>query len=104
MTKRISTAMLMAASGLALLSPSALASAGYQGEDSNGCQAYVDGNNAWTDCDPASTDGQLATKAVCTSGEEKESAWSFVGAGSRVTRVALVTCDSGVLNAETIRL
>lgn len=48
-TKRISTAMLMAASGLALLSPSALASAGYQGEDSNGCQAYVDGNNAWTD-------------------------------------------------------
>ena len=102
MKKKIFSAALAAATTLSFIAPATFAAEGYRGGKSHGCQAYIHGTNAWTNCSPATKSGQVATKAWCTAQPTRLSRWSYVGKGANVTQIALVGCTVNVHSAQTI--
>ncbi|KQB83601.1 hypothetical protein Cocul_01671 [Corynebacterium oculi] len=100
--KKISSALLTVATAAALLAPASYAAQGYRGTKTHGCQAYIDGSKAWTNCQPATKGGQVSTKVWCTAQPTRLSNWSYVGVGSNVTRIATVGCASNVHSGQTL--
>lgn len=80
----------------------AMAATGYRGTSVNGCQAYISGSNAWTNCSGAKKTGQVATKAWCTSQPTRISSWSSISKNSSATGLASVGCTFNVHSGQTL--
>ncbi|MBC3186802.1 hypothetical protein H7347_09530 [Corynebacterium sp. zg-331] len=100
--KKMSSALLAVATAAAFLAPTAYAAQGYRGNKVNGCQAYIDGSDAWTNCRPSTKSGQLATKVWCTAQPTRVSDWAYVGNGSNVSSIAKVGCTFNVHSGQTL--
>lgn len=99
--KRIGAAVLALALGFGLAGP-AFADSGYRGTKVNGCQAYIEGSNAWTNCSNTAKDGQVATKAWCTAQPTRTSSWSLITKNSTATGLAHVGCTFNVHTGQTL--
>ena len=97
-TRRIAfaaTALLLAAN------PSvAMAGQGYRGSSVNGCQAYIQDDQAWTNCHPSTASGELKTHALCTAEPSTSGPWVYIGANSTVYGLSYAECTFNVHRAQ----
>lgn len=94
--------LIAVATAAALLAPASYAAQGYRGTKEHGCRTYIHGSDAWTNCQSATRSGQVATKVWCTAQPTRVSSWSYVGAGSNVSRIATVGCAANVHSGQTL--
>lgn len=79
----------------------AFAAEGYRGSNVYGCQAYISGSKAWTNCRPATRSFEYATKAWCTGQPTRMGAFRTVSRNSTVTGISEVGCTFNVHTAQT---
>ncbi len=70
--RRIASTLLAVIALSASIAVPTYAGQGYRGTEPFGCQAYINGSSAWTDCTPAKASGYIHTKAWCTAQLAKE--------------------------------
>lgn len=99
--RRIASTLLAVIALSASMAVPAYAGQGYRGTAPFGCQAYINGRSAWTDCTPAKASGYIHTKAWCTAEPTQESSKAWVSKGSRVLQIAQVWCTFNVHTAQT---
>lgn len=79
----------------------AFAAEGYRGTNVYGCQAYISGSKAWTNCRPATRSFEYATKAWRTGQPTRMGPFRTVSRNSNVTGVSEVGCTFNVHTAQT---
>ena len=99
--KTIGSVLLALSLAVGIAAPS-LAAEGYRGTKVNGCQAYISGSQAWTNCSNAKKTGSIATKAWCTGQPTRQSNWNRVSEGSTATGISLVGCTVNVHSGQTL--
>lgn len=75
---------------------------GYRGNTVNGCRAYIQGRDAWTNCMPAKKTAPVSTKTWCTAQPIKYGAWQTVGKGKTVYNVSKARCVFSAHFAQTL--
>lgn len=100
--KKISATLLSALTMLTFFTPVAEAGEGYRGGRVNGCQGYISGRQAWTNCIGATATGSVATKVWCTAEPTHVSSWVHITRGSTAYNIAKTTCSFNVHTAQAV--
>lgn len=100
--RRIIAGFLVAAATVFAGAGAAYAESGYRGDKVNGCQAYIQGTAAWTNCTSTTKAGQLATKAWCTAQPTRSGSWVMVSNGATKYDLSTTGCHFNVHTAQTL--
>lgn len=100
--RRIIAGILVAAATVFAGAGAAYAAEGYRGDKVNGCQAYIQGTAAWTNCASTTKAGQLATKAWCTAQPTRTGKWLGVSKGAYISGGSWVECTFNVHSGQTL--